>query len=194
MVLAKAVRADPLAAPTASGPAKPVEFIRIGLQTPRPSPAPPKGLGPTATKAKLEGVRPAAAIADEPAGSPQAAGPPDVDAEVTVGVGARAEAPEASPTPIGPSAELIALVHQKLSIGAARCYPPAAQRFRQQGTVTVAFCATPSGEIKRIAIEHSSGSALLDTAASDCVVPSANPLPTEAAGACFVLPVRFGQP
>lgn len=96
--------------------------------------------------------------------------------------------------PRGPSPEVLALVHARLAQGASRCYPPAAQRFHQTGEVIVAFCAANSGVITHTHLVTTSGVALLDSAATECVVPSANPLPPEAASACFRVPVRFGRP
>ncbi len=169
---------------------KTVEFIRIGLQertaaAPRPTSAAP-GVGPrVVAPATLTELAPAA----EPAAAAEASSPGETQTVV------EATAPEPLEGVPGaePSAELIAAVQARLAQGAARCYPPAALRFRQTGVVSVGFCASGSGELEQILVNNSSGSALLDQAAVDCVVPSANPLPLAAAGACFRLPVRFGE-
>jgi TonB family protein len=85
------------------------------------------------------------------------------------------------------------LLHARLSASAEKCYPTAAKRFRQRGTVQLSFCADIRGQATHTVVKTSSGFELLDRAALDCVVANASPFPTEAAGHCFALPVRFGQ-
>lgn len=80
---------------------------------------------------------------------------------------------------------------QRLQQVALRCYPPAARRFRQTGEAQVRFCLDPAGTLRESKVTHSSGSELLDRAASDCVVPGAAPFGPEALGRCFEVPVRF---
>lgn len=84
-------------------------------------------------------------------------------------------------------------MHARLLAAAVKCYPAAARRFRQKGTVSLSFCADGSGAARDAKVTQSSGSALLDDAATGCVVENAAPFPPEAAGQCFALPVRFGQ-
>ena len=180
-----AAKAPPAAAPP---PSTQVEFIRVGV-VPRAAAAAPERARPV-----TPGVGPAAA---PPAMAPTdaEAGRPGVDAVPVELAGTVEVAPE-HPVEVaetGPSAELIALVQARLGRGAAKCYPAAAQRFRQRGVVSVSFCASATGSIDVVTLGTSSGSALLDRAATDCVVQSANPLPAKAAGACFRLPVRFGE-
>ena len=84
-----------------------------------------------------------------------------------------------------------ALVHARLAEAARRCYPAAARRFRQRGTVTLSFCADPSGGVIEAAVKESSGASLLDDSALHCVLEAAAPLPPEAASHCYAVPVRF---
>ena len=199
VLLARAHQADLEAAPAPSptaAPMKTVEFIRIGLQprapaTSGPGPAPSHRAAPRSTG---PGDAPAAPGGEPTADQPSPGG--GADSAQGPGIGVEEAAPagvEPVRVPAGPSAAVLALVHERLAQGAKRCYPPAAQRFRQSGVVTVGFCATATGGVERIAVDATSGSALLDQAATSCVVPGANPLPLEAAGACFRLPIRFGQ-
>ena len=83
-------------------------------------------------------------------------------------------------------------LHTRLTASALRCYPAQARRFRQEGTAWIAFCLDPRGAPRALALQSSSGSALLDAAALDCVLPNAAPLPPRAG--CFSLPVRFTLP
>lgn len=87
---------------------------------------------------------------------------------------------------------MIALVHARLAAAADRCYPAAARRFQQRGTVHVSFCTDASGAAASATVTASSGAELLDTAARTCVVESASPFPREASAHCFSVPVRFG--
>ncbi len=84
-----------------------------------------------------------------------------------------------------------ALVHARLAEAARRCYPAAARRFRQKGTVTLSFCADPAGGVTGAAVKESSGAPLLDDSALNCVLAAAAPLPPEAASHCYAVPVRF---
>jgi TonB family protein len=84
-----------------------------------------------------------------------------------------------------------ALVHARLAEAARRCYPAAARRFRQHGTVTVSFCADSSGGVIDAAVKESSGAQLLDDSALHCVLATAAPFPPEAASHCYAVPVRF---
>ena len=186
---ADAAEAKATARATKEPPSKQVEFIRIGV-LPRGAPS------PTPAPARFTAAGPAAPAPSTEADAPPVAGPLEAapgEVEPPDAVALEAAGP---PEPVvrGPSDELIALVQERLRQGAERCYPAAAQRYRQQGVVRVSFCATASGAVDRISVGATSGSALLDHAATDCVVQSANPLPLEAAGSCFRLPVKFGSP
>lgn len=80
---------------------------------------------------------------------------------------------------------------RRLQEGALRCYPSAARRFRQLGEAQVRFCLDGAGALREATVAVSSGSALLDHAASECVVPGAAPFGPETFGRCFTVPVRF---
>lgn len=129
----------------------------------------------------IEGGAPAQEANPEPGvGSPAAPGP---------GV----EQPSAGSRPVDPSAEVIALVHARLAAAADRCYPAAARRFRQRGTVQLSFCTDARGGTASTSVTQSSGAELLDAAARGCVLENAAPFPVEASTRCFSVPVRFGQ-
>lgn len=105
-------------------------------------------------------------------------------------------APHPDPLPAGAEREkgpdVTALVHARLAAMADRCYPAAARRFQQRGTVQLSFCTDANGGAASTSVTQSSGAALLDAAARGCVVESAAPFPPEAASRCFSVPVRFG--
>ena len=60
----------------------------------------------------------------------------------------------------------------------------------QQGTTRLRFCIGDKGEPRAAEVVNSSGSALLDSAAVDCVLPSAMPFPA-ISRPCVTVPVRF---
>ncbi len=95
---------------------------------------------------------------------------------------------------MGDEVDVAALVHARLAAVADGCYPAAARRFRQRGTATLSFCSDAAGVITGGHVSASSGASMLDTAARECVLTAASPLPLPAAGACFSVPVRFGGP
>ncbi len=109
---------------------------------------------------------------------------------------ASAETPGPHPDPLpkgeGDSVDVVALVHARLAAMAEGCYPAAARRFQQRGTVQLSFCLDATGGAASTSITQSSGAALLDAAAQGCVVQKAAPFPPEAASRCFSVPVRFG--
>jgi TonB family protein len=122
---------------------------------------------------------------------------PGVPAEGSVGDEAAA-ASAASTAVAGMSASspddvsrVAELVHAQLAFAAARCYPPAARRYRLTGTVLVAFCVNRDALAEGTHVEASSGASLLDSAALGCVVSEAGRFPTSATGRCFSVPVRF---
>ena len=80
---------------------------------------------------------------------------------------------------------------RRLQAGALRCYPSAARRFAQTGEAQVRFCLGETGGLGEVTIASSSGSQLLDRAATGCVVPSAAPFGAQTFGRCFTVPVRF---
>ncbi len=86
----------------------------------------------------------------------------------------------------------VTALHQRLAAAALRCYPDAARRFRARGEVVLSFCLDPAGNPREVARVASSGSVLLDRAATDCVLPGALPVP--GAAGCYRVPVVFGKP
>lgn len=110
--------------------------------------------------------------------------------------GQNAQTPHPDPLPIGgkeeSETELVALVHARLAAMAEGCYPAAARRFQQRGTVQLSFCLDARGGTASTSVTQSSGAELLDAAAQGCVVQKAAPFPLEAASHCFSVPVRFG--
>ncbi len=95
------------------------------------------------------------------------------------------------PVPSPPPGASLGELHQKLSQSALRCYPPAARRFRLEGTVNVSFCLDEAGALASLALNGTTGSPVLDRAAEACVVQGALPLPVSAG--CYAVPVRFGR-
>ena len=81
------------------------------------------------------------------------------------------------------------LLMARLTAAALRCYPAEAVRFRLSGEARLSFCLGDDGRASAVAVARSSGSEVLDRAASDCVLPGALPLP--GAAGCYELPVRF---
>ncbi len=110
--------------------------------------------------------------------------------------GENAPTPHPDPLLIGEKKEsetdLVALVHARLAAMAEGCYPAAARRFQQRGTVQLSFCLDARGGTASSSVTQSSGAELLDAAAQGCVVQKAAPFPPEAASHCFSVPVRFG--
>jgi TonB family protein len=160
---------------------------------------------PAAAVARVEAptrhlrTRPAALIAVpvETEGDVAIAAAPAADAAPEAGLAAEPAGGSPGPAvhgpaPAQPSFDAAAL-HARLADSAQRCYPAAARRFGLTGQATVDFCLDASGALSSTALSLSTGQALLDTAARDCVVKGALPFPTEAAGGCYSVPVRFGR-
>lgn len=113
--------------------------------------------------------------------------------EGTPGGGEPVAAPAGPPpAPAAPAVDLTALVHARLAAMADRCYPQAARRFSQRGTVELSFCLDAKGATASSEVTRSSGAELLDSAARGCVLEGAAPFAPEAASHCFTVPVRFG--
>ncbi len=87
---------------------------------------------------------------------------------------------------------LSALVHAQLAAVADRCYPPAARRFHQTGSVGLRFCLDAAGGVAQAEVRAPSGAGPLDGAALECVLPTAAPFPPQTANHCFDVAVRFG--
>jgi TonB family protein len=86
---------------------------------------------------------------------------------------------------------LLAELHARLRQAAVRCAPAAVRRFGARGEVQLEFCLGPAGGVERVVVQRSSGVAVLDEAATTCVVPGAVPFPAAASGRCFTVPVQF---
>ena len=99
--------------------------------------------------------------------------------------------PGALGLPGGGGSARLGELHRRLAEAAARCYPAAARRFRLQGVVPVHFCLDARGGASALSLQGSTGSALLDRSALECVVPGAQPL--DGFEGCFLVPVRFGS-
>lgn len=102
---------------------------------------------------------------------------------------------DAAPSIVGTASDesdIANLVYTRLVEAAEGCYPPAARRFHQQGTVQLSFCIGDAGQVTRATVLRSSGIELLDRAAQGCVLLRAQPLPASASDRCFELPARFG--
>lgn len=184
---APAASADPIE-PRASStaPAKPTAPASPpGVGASEGSPSAPAPAGEAGGAAEAEPGAPASSDGAGGTGEPEAA--PG---------GGEAGAPGATvPTATASMAltpELTALMHARLAAVAEGCYPPAAKRFRQRGTVQLSFCIDASGAARTTEVTQSSGSELLDAAARTCVVARAAPFPPEAVERCFAVPVRFG--
>jgi TonB family protein len=76
----------------------------------------------------------------------------------------------------------------RLRHSAAACAP---RRHSHPGLATaqVRFCVAPNGVATDVELQESTGSAELDRAALDCVVPGAAPFPP--ADRCLVVPLNF---
>jgi len=83
----------------------------------------------------------------------------------------------------------MAVLMARLSAAALRCYPPQAVRFHLSGETHLSFCLGEDGRASAVKLARSSGSEVLDRAASECVLPGA--LPLSGAAGCYELPVRF---
>lgn len=190
----------------AAGPpraAKP--FTRVGLHSAGHAPAPtapavarPRtsvvaragGDGPRVADAGSESELPAVGAATD--GEPGESEPGEGvgSGEPSEGVGSQGLPP--SPAVIEP--DLNDVIHASLAAAASGCYPAAARRFREIGTVVIRFCVDASGAPNAVEVANTSGAPVLDGAAKTCVVARAAPFPTRAAGRCFDVPVRFGVP
>lgn len=83
----------------------------------------------------------------------------------------------------------LAELHQRLADSAQRCYPNAARRLRLQGEVALHFCLSEQGRASAATLRGSTGSALLDRAARECVLAGA--LPARGMLGCYDLPIKF---
>lgn|GEM_PF-3049167 len=86
----------------------------------------------------------------------------------------------------------LADLHRRLNAAAQSCYPPSARRLRLQGEVSLFFALNEQGEAKRVQLAHSSGSAILDEAAMDCVLRGALPAPGRA-GEYGPVTIKFAE-
>jgi TonB family protein len=81
-------------------------------------------------------------------------------------------------------------IARRLRSAAAICYPYAAVRSNLEGTTRLRFCIGEKGEPREVQVVGSSGAQVLDSAAVDCVLPSAAPFPATSR-LCVTVPVRF---
>lgn len=80
-------------------------------------------------------------------------------------------------------------LRQQLAWHTARCYPRAAQRRRTEGLVEVRFCLDDTGHPRSTEVLESSGSSMLDDAATDCVIRSSAPFAMR--DVCITAPIDF---
>jgi TonB family protein len=190
-------------------------FHRNGpTPTPTTNIAPPAPPTPTPTPTQApEPTTPAAALASSETEVPSAGQDPtpaheDVTHSSDGAVSAHAEtdghAPQANASAsanAGAGSSSLAqnggvdpyeLIQSRLAKAALRCYPRAATRLGLTGTTQVRFCVDGQGQPERVEITNGSGEALLDRAATECVVGAAAPFPP--LEKCLVVPVRFAVP
>lgn len=156
---------------------------RRALSTPRiASASDPDGVA-------LNTGEPAKVSVDNAASSSDAE--PSDDAEVSQGVGGSAPGEDATGLSATGSltGQRLSELHQRLASAARRCYPSTANRLRQRGTVQLHFCLTPQGSASISQLEGTTGSALLDRAALECVLPRALPAPDM--DGCYDVAIRF---
>src|SRR5262249_24079316 len=70
---------------------------------------------------------------------------------------------------VGEASDRVAELHRRLAESAQRCYPSAARRLRLRGEVGLHFCLSEQGRASVASLRGSTGSALLDAAARECV-------------------------
>ena len=132
-------------------------------------------------------------------GAEGAAGKMGESGEVYPPRGGSDEVRGGGPSPLGEGAERseadgagpLDEIHRRLALAAPGCYPGPARRFGWEGTATLRFCVGPGGEATQVQVAQSSGRALLDQAAADCVVREAQPFP--AVKECLVVDVHFAR-
>jgi len=110
--------------------------------------------------------------------------------------GARLSAVESRGTETGAQAsgeasDRVAELHRRLAESAQRCYPSTARRLRLRGEVGLHFCLSEQGRVSVASLRGSTGSALLDAAARECVLAGALPAPGIAG--CYDVPVKFSD-
>jgi len=177
-------------APGGGGPAQSSALSALASEAPVPSrsPAPPEATPPSPGTAAPGSV----AVVPEPGLSTAGGGSGGTapgPSSPTGGSGAAAPGPGSSAgggSGVPPSTNLLMA---RLSAAALRCYPAEAVRFHLSGEARLSFCLGDDGRASAVAVARSSGSEVLDRAASDCVLPGALPLP--GAAGCYELPVRF---
>jgi len=111
--------------------------------------------------------------------------------------GARFSPVESRGTEAGPQAagsgasDRVAELHRRLAESAQRCYPSTARRLRLRGEVGLHFCLGEQGRASVASLRGSTGSALLDAAARECVLDGALPAPGIAG--CYDVPIKFSD-
>lgn len=183
------VRSQPAAAPRRE-PVRPVKALR-GEAPPAPPPEAPAASDPVEAP-EVAPAQPASAPegAGGPVANPKRPSTPTLPGSGVSGSNGGAAPSAGNPSEAARGAPMLAALHQRLQAAVARCYPEAAVRLRARGRVVVSFCLDAGGNATSVTREASSGSALLDRAATDCVVPGA--LPAPGAPGCYSVPVVFG--
>jgi TonB family protein len=85
----------------------------------------------------------------------------------------------------------LAELHRRLADSARRCYPGTARRLRLRGEVGLHFCLSEEGRADAATLHGSTGSALLDLAARECVLAGA--LPARGITGCYDVPIKFSD-
>ncbi len=121
--------------------------------------------------------KPVRAASAPPAVSTDVPAPPELDSSESddsipgpsdVAAVESASAPQGSSDRAGQNqGQLLSLLHQAIS--REKRYPLLARRQRREGTATVSFRLSPSGDVDGIGIDQSSGFSVLDTAAVSAV-------------------------
>ncbi|MDH3413992.1 MAG: TonB family protein [Gammaproteobacteria bacterium] len=137
--------------------------------------SPPQRVAPTETSEPQPRVE-AKTRKRAPEPRPAPAPPENYAIEAASRVASAATVAAAKPEPAAAAAvsgtaerqgELLSLLHQAIS--REKRYPLLARRQRREGTTTVVFSLSPSGELDAIGVDRSSGFSLLDTAAVSAV-------------------------
>ena len=98
---------------------------------------------------------------------------------------------EAGAQASGEASDRVVELHRRLAESAQRCYPSTARRLRLRGEVGLHFCLSEQGRVSVASLRGSTGSALLDAAARECVLAGALPAPGIAG--CYDVPIKFSD-
>lgn len=141
------------------------------------------------------GLGVSAAPTGDPSGSEQETDEPQTHSMANIGEQPGPSSPPegvpAAPAGGGDGANVSEELHRRLVAAARSCYPTAAKRLRLEGQARLTFCLDERSSIRSRRIDASTGTAVLDRAALECVLDRASPL--QAPPGCYTVPVRFGE-